>query len=74
MKKYLAGVLEHFRFRLNNDFAEAISGCVQADKARAEGYGSDAHLITISYLVCTKLKHLPKNRDKNIPFCSAPPT
>ena len=30
-------------------------------KARAKGYGSDAHLITISYLVCAKLKHLPKN-------------
>jgi len=61
VKKHLAGILEHFRSRLNNGFAEAINGRVQAAKARAKGYGSDAHLITISYLVCAKLKHLPKN-------------
>lgn len=61
LKKNLAGILEHFRSGLNNGFAEAINGRVQAAKARAKGYGSDAHLITISYLVCAKLKHLPKN-------------
>ena len=61
VKKHLAGILEHFRSRLNNGFAEAINGRVQAAKTRAKGYGSDAHLITISYLVCAKLKHLPKN-------------
>ncbi|WP_276968194.1 ISL3 family transposase [Metallibacterium scheffleri] len=61
VKKHLAGILEHFRSRLNNGFAEAINGRVQAAKVRAKGYGSDAHLITISYLVCAKLKHLPKN-------------
>ena len=61
MKKHLAGILEHFRSGLSNGFAEAINGRVQAAKARAKGYGSDAHLITISYLVCAKLKHLPKN-------------
>ena len=61
VKKHLAGILEHFRSGLSNGFAEAINGRVQAAKARAKGYGSDAHLITISYLVCAKLKHLPKN-------------
>ncbi|NYE31239.1 transposase [Rhodanobacter sp. K2T2] len=61
VKKHLDGILEHFRSRLNNGFAEAINGRVQAAKARAKAYGSDAHLITISYLVCAKLKHLPKN-------------
>ena len=61
MKKNLAGILEHFRSGLNNGFAEAINGRVQAAKARAKGYATDAHLITISYLVCAKLKHLPKN-------------
>lgn len=61
IKKNLAGVLEHFRSGLSNGFAEAINGRIQAAKARAKGYGTDAHLITISYLVCAKLKHLPKN-------------
>ncbi|MGB4859723.1 MAG: ISL3 family transposase [Dokdonella sp.] len=61
LKKNLEGVLEHFRSALNNGFAEAINGRVQAAKVRAKGYGTDAHLITISYLVCAKLKHLPKN-------------
>jgi hypothetical protein len=46
---------------LNNGFAEAINGRIQAAKARAKGYGTDAHLITISHIVCAKLKHLPKN-------------
>ena len=61
MKKNLAGIREHFRSGLNNGFAEAINARVQAAKVRAKGYGTDAHLITISYLVCAKLKHLPKN-------------
>lgn len=29
-----------------------INGRIQAAKVRAKGYGTDAHLITISYLVC----------------------
>jgi len=60
MQKHLDGILEHFRSGLNNGFAEAINGHIQAAKARVKGYGI-AHLITISYLVCAKLKHLPKN-------------
>jgi hypothetical protein len=43
---------------LNNGFAEAINGCVQAAKAY------DEQLITVSYLVCGKLKHFPKNPSK----------
>jgi transposase len=61
LKKNLAGILEHFRSGLNNGFAEAINGRIQAAKVRAKGYGTDARLIIISYLVCAKLKHLPKN-------------
>ncbi len=38
MKKNPAGILEHFRSGLNNGFAEAINGRVQAAKARAKGY------------------------------------
>ena len=61
IKKHLAGIVEHFRSGLNNGFAEAINGRVQAAKARAKGYGTDEHLMLMSYLVCGKLKHLPKN-------------
>lgn len=61
IKKHLDGILEHFRSGLSNGFAEAINARIQAAKARAKGYGTDTHLITISYLVCAKLKHLPKN-------------
>lgn len=61
VKKHLVGILEHFRSGLNNGFAEAINGRAQAAKVWAKGYGSDAHLITISYLVCAELKNLPKN-------------
>ena len=61
VKKHLAGILEHFRSGLNNGFAEAINGRIQAAKVRARGYGTDEHLITMSYLVCGKLRELPKN-------------
>jgi transposase len=61
IKKHLAGIIEHFRSGLNNGFAEAINGRIQAAKARAKGYGTDEHLMTMSYLVCAKLQHLPKN-------------
>ena len=61
VKRHLAGILEPFRCGLNNGFAEAINGRIQAAKVRAKGYGTDAYLVTISYLVGAKLKHLPKN-------------
>jgi len=44
--KHLAGILDHFRSRLSNGFAEAINGRVQAAKDAPRAYGSDAHLIT----------------------------
>lgn len=61
VKKHLDGILEHFRSGLSNGFAEGLNGRVQAAKARARGYGTDRHLIIISYLICSNLKHLPKN-------------
>lgn len=57
----MAGIVEHFRSGLDNGFAEAINGRVQAAKVRAKGDGNDAHLITLSYLVCAKFRHLPAN-------------
>ncbi|ODT97475.1 MAG: transposase [Rhodanobacter sp. SCN 67-45] len=61
IKKHRDGTLEHFRSGLSNGFAEGINGRIQAAKARARGYGTDRHLIAISYLICANLKHLPKN-------------
>jgi transposase len=61
LKKHRDGILEHFRSGLSNGFAEGLNGRIQAAKARARGYGTDRHLIAISYLICAKLKHLPKN-------------
>lgn len=61
LKRNLDGVLEHFRSGLSNGFAEAINGRIQAAKARARGYATDEHLLTVSYLICADLKHLPAN-------------
>jgi transposase len=61
LKKHLVGILDRFCSGLNNGFAEAINQRIQAAKPRAKGYGTDAHLITISQLVCAKLEQLPKN-------------
>lgn len=61
VKKHRDGILEHFRSGLSNGFAEGLNGRIQAAKARARGYGTDRHLIAISYLICAQLKHLPKN-------------
>lgn len=61
IKKHRDGILEHFRSGLSNGFAEGINGRIQAAKARARGYGTNRHLIAISYLICADLKHLPKN-------------
>jgi len=38
-----------------------MNGLIQAAKARARGYATDHSLITMCYLVCGKLKHLPTN-------------
>ncbi|MHB1945708.1 MAG: hypothetical protein ACYCPE_10785 [Metallibacterium sp.] len=47
--------------RIPNGFVEAMNGLIQAAKARAHGYRTDRCLMTISYLICGKLKHLPAN-------------
>ena len=38
-----------------------MNGLIQAAKARARGYATDHRLITMCYLICGKLKHLPTN-------------
>lgn len=61
LRDHLDGILTHFDTRLDNGFAEAINGRIQAAKARARGYGTDRHLTTMCYLICGKLTHLPAN-------------
>lgn len=42
-------------------FVEGRNGRIQAAMTRARGNRTERHLIAISYLICTKLKHLPKS-------------
>ncbi|MFT4246682.1 MAG: ISL3 family transposase [Pseudomonas sp.] len=60
-KAPLAGIVEHFRNGLSNGFVEAMNAQIQAAKARAKGYATDRNLIAIAYLLCAKLRHLPKH-------------
>lgn len=53
------GILSWFDGHLNNGGVEGTNGLIQAAKARARGYGTVRHLITMSYLVAGKLAHLP---------------
>jgi len=60
LKKYWPGLLNAFDFRLTNGRVEAVNLLIQAtNKARARGYGTTRHLITILYLVAGKLTRLP---------------
>lgn len=61
IRKHFDAILGHLRSGLNNGFAEAIDGRIPAAKVRARGYATNRHIITISYLICGKLKHLPEN-------------
>lgn len=58
---HLAGIVEHFRSGLSNGFLEAMNGQIQAAKARAKGYATTTNMTVIAYLLCAKLKHLPRN-------------
>jgi transposase len=61
LREHLDGILEHFRCGLSNGYAEAMNGLIDAAKRRARGYGTDRRLITMCYLIGSKLKHLPAN-------------
>ncbi len=58
---HLTGILRHFDTGLSNGQVEAFNVQIQAAKARAKGYRTDANLIAISYLLCAKLRHLPRH-------------
>src|SRR5690606_2346054 len=57
----LVGIVQHFESGLSNAFPEAMNARIQAAKARAKGYATTRNLIAIAYLLCAKLRHLPRN-------------
>lgn len=59
LKDHWQGILNAFDSKLTNGRVEAANSLIQAAKAKARGYGTTKHLITISYLVAGKLTHLP---------------
>ncbi|MHA5818870.1 ISL3 family transposase [Pseudomonas aeruginosa] len=61
LREHRDGIIEHFRSALSNGFVEAMNAQIQAAKARAKGYATNDNLIAIAYLLCAKLKHLPRN-------------
>jgi len=59
LKDHWQGILNAFDSKLTNGRVEAANSLIQAAKAKARGYGTTRHLITISYLVAGKLTQLP---------------
>ena len=59
LRTHWEGVLNAFDSKLTNARVEAANSLIQAAKAKARGYGTTRHLITISYLVAGKLTQLP---------------
>jgi len=66
LKNHWDGILNAFDSKLTNGRVEAANGQIQAAKAKARGYGTTRHLITIAYLIAGNLTHLPAS-----PFTSA---
>lgn len=61
LRQHKDGIIEHFRSGLSNAAVEAMNAQIQAAKARAKGYATNDNLIAIAYLLCAKLRHLPRN-------------
>jgi transposase len=61
IKEHWSGILNAFDSKLTNGRVEAANSLIQAAKAKARGYGTTRHLITISYLVAGRLAHLPRS-------------
>lgn len=61
LRTHLEGIIAHFHSGLSNGFVEAMNSQIQAAKARAKGYATTDNMSTIAYLLCAKLKHLPRN-------------
>lgn len=72
IKNHWQGILNAFDSKLTNGRVEAANGQIQAAKAKARGYGTTRHLITIAYLITGKLTHLPASPFK-APSAAMPP-
>jgi transposase len=59
LKNHWDGILNAFDSTLTNGRVEGANSLIQAAKAKARGYGTTKHLITIAYLLVGKLSHLP---------------
>ena len=59
VRNHLHGIVNSVRLGLSNGTAESINSKVQAAIARARGFRTYRHLMTIIYLTCSKLSHLP---------------
>ena len=70
LKDHWEGILNAFDSKLTNGRVEAANGQIQAAKAKARGYATTRHLITISYLIVGKLTHLPASPFRS--FVDAP--
>jgi|APMed6443717190_1056831.scaffolds.fasta_scaffold38788_1 transposase len=71
LKDHWQGILNAFDSKLTNGRVEAANSLIQAAKAKARGYGTTKHLITIAYLVAGKLTHLPAS-PFNLKACAMP--
>ena len=56
IKRHWYGVLRWFTSRINNGILEGINSLIQSAKARARGYRTERTLITMIYLIASKLK------------------
>ena len=59
LKDHWPGFLNAFDSRRTNGRVGAVNSLIQAAKAKARGYGTTRHLITIVCLVAGKLTQLP---------------
>jgi len=74
IKEHWTGILNAFDSKLTNGRVEAANSLIQAAKAKARGYGTTRHLITVSYLVAGRLAHLPRSpfRTAQAPMLATP--
>jgi len=72
LKDHWQGLLNSFDSKLTNGRAEGINSLIQAAKAKARGYGTTRHLITMTYLIAGNLVHLPASPYRTT--CSSRPT
>ena len=55
VKEHWDGILNWFKSRISNGVLEGINSLIQAAKARARGYRNNKTLITMSYIISSRL-------------------